>query len=145
MMVEGFTQGLSIVPFEDKGVRRIWDKSSEKWLFAVVDLIGVLTQSKNPAVYWRVLKKRLAKEGGNETVTICNGLKLPAADGKMRVTDVADVETMLRIVQSVPSPKAEPIKQVLIVDGAKIESPRFHEKAMAEAWLTKNCDEYRNA
>lgn len=127
---------LSIVPFEDKGVRRIWDKPAEKWLFAVVDLVGVLTESKSPSAYWRKLKQRL-KEEGNETVTNCHTLKLEAADGKMRSTDVADVETMLRIVQSVPSPKAEPIKQWLAKVGAeRIEEFKDPEKAIHRAVAT---------
>ncbi|MCX5749255.1 MAG: Bro-N domain-containing protein [Candidatus Saganbacteria bacterium] len=99
-----------IAVFEGKGIRRIWDSKAEKWYFSVVDIVAVLTDSQNPAVYWRVLKKRLLDEGANETVTKCNGLKMPAADGKMRITDMADTETMLRLIQSVPSPKAEPIK-----------------------------------
>lgn len=96
--------------FEGKSVRRLWDDKKEKWYFAVVDIIAILTESANPQVYWRVLKKRLIDEGSNETVTKCNGLKLVAPDGKMRETDVADVETIFRLIQSVPSKKAEPIK-----------------------------------
>lgn len=127
-------KGLSVVPFEDKGVRRLWDKEAEKWLFAVADVIGVLTQSKNPTVYWRVLKKRLISEGGKETVTKCNGLKLRAPDGKMRLTDVADVEVLLRIIQSVPSPKAEPLKQWLAKVGyERIEEIKDPEKAIHRA------------
>ncbi len=106
-MAERTTQ---IALFEGNVIRRHWDQEKEKWYFSVVDIVAVLTESKNPAVYWRVLKKRLLDEGSNETVTKCNGLKMPAADGKMRLTDVADTETMLRIIQSLPSPKAEPIK-----------------------------------
>jgi len=99
-----------IAIFEGKKIRRHWDEKKEKWYFSVVDIIAVLTDSENPQVYWRVLKKRLIDEGSNETVTKCNALKMLALDGKMRETDVADVETLLRLIQSVPSPKAEPIK-----------------------------------
>jgi hypothetical protein len=93
--------------FEEKQVRRAWDSTEEKWVFAIVDVIAILTDSPNPQVYWRVMKKRLMDEG-NETVTNCNGLKMTAADGKQRMTDVADTEQLLRLIQSVPSPKAEP-------------------------------------
>ena len=104
------TKQESIKLFEEKKVRTVWDDEQEKWYFSVVDVVGVLTESKDPQVYWRVLKKRLLEEG-NETVTNCNGLKLRAADGKMRLTDVADTEQIFRIIQSIPSPKAEPFKQ----------------------------------
>ena len=99
-----------IVVFQQQKIRRFWDEDQEKWFFSVVDVVTALTESQNPAVYWRVLKKRLLDEGGSETVTKCNGLKMPAADGKMRVTDMADTETMFLIIQSIPSPKAEPFK-----------------------------------
>ncbi|MDA1317259.1 MAG: BRO family protein [bacterium] len=99
-----------IAIFEGKKIRRMWDEKREKWYFSVVDIVGILTKSDNPQIYWRVLKKRLMDEGSNETVTKCNGFKMRARDGKMRLTDVADVETILRLVQSVPSKKAEPIK-----------------------------------
>ena len=96
--------------FQGKQIRRVWDEKQEKWYFSVVDVVAALSESKNPAVYWRVLKKRLLEEGGNQTVTKCNGFKLPAADGKIRLTDMADTETMFRIIQSIPSPNAEPFK-----------------------------------
>ena len=96
--------------FEDKKIRTVWDDEEEKWYFSIVDVVAVLTDSENPQTYWRVLKNRLKKEG-NETVTNCNALKLRAADGKMRLTDVADTEQLFRIIQSIPSPKAEPFKQ----------------------------------
>ena len=116
-----------IVVFESKQVRRIWH--NEEWWFAVVDVIDVLTESSNPSVYWRVLKKRLLDEGSNQTVTKCNGLKLKAADGKMRVTDCANTETLFRIIQSIPSPKAEPFKQWLAKVGyeriQEIENPEL--------------------
>jgi DNA-damage-inducible protein D len=104
-------QSTQIALFEGRYIRRHWDQERESWCFSVVDILTVLSDSKNPAVYWRVLKKRLLDEGSDETVTNCNGLKMPAADGKMRLTDMADTETMLRIIQSVPSPKSEPFKR----------------------------------
>lgn len=87
--------------FENKWVRSEWDEKEEKWYFAIVDIIAVLTDSDNPQVYWRVLKKRLLAEG-NESVTNCNALKMQAADGKMRLTDVADTKQLLRLIQSIP-------------------------------------------
>lgn len=107
----------SIKLFGDDKIRAIWDDDQEKWYFSIVDVIAVLTESPNPQTYWRVLKKRL-KDEGNKTVTNCNGLKMRAADGKMRLTDVADTEQLLRIIQSVPSPKAEPFKMWLAKVGA---------------------------
>ena len=95
--------------YENKQIRSVWDDEKEEWYFSVVDVVGVLTESENPQVYWRVLKKRL-KEEGNESVTNCNALKMKAADGKMRLTDVADMQGIFRIIQSIPSPKAEPFK-----------------------------------
>ena len=99
----------SIQIFEDRKVRTVWDESAEEWYFSVVDVVGILTDSVAPTVYWRKLKQRLKQEG-NETVTNCHGLKLKAADGKMRMTDVVDTEQLFRLVQSIPSPKAEPFK-----------------------------------
>ena len=102
----------SLAVFEDYKIRRVYDEESETWYFSVVDIIQVLIQQPEYQVarnYWKVLKNRLNKEG-SETVTKCNRLKLVAEDGKMRLTDVADPETLLRLIQSVPSPKAEPIK-----------------------------------
>lgn len=96
--------------FEDRKIRTVWDDKEEKWYFSIVDVVAALTDSENPQTYWRVLKNRLKKEG-NETVTNCNALKLRAADGKMRLTDVADTEQLFRLIQSIPSPKAEPFKQ----------------------------------
>src|SRR3989339_655980 len=113
----------SIAIFEDKPVRRIWSKKDEKWYFNVVDVVRALTDSVNPQVYWRVLKKRLLDDGANETVTKCNGLKMEAPDGKMRLTDMADVETLFRLIQSIPSPKAEPFKVWL----AKVGYERLRE------------------
>jgi len=94
--------------FEGKNIRRHWDSEKELWYFSVVDVVGVLSDSVDPLVYWRKLKQRLGEEGGNETVTKCHGLKMIAADGKMRITDVADTETLFRLIQSIPSPNAEP-------------------------------------
>lgn len=95
--------------YENKQIRSVWDEEKEEWYFSVVDVVAVLTESENPQVYWRVLKKRL-KDEGNETVTNCNALKMKANDGKMRLTDVADMQGIFRIIQSIPSPKAEPFK-----------------------------------
>ena len=99
----------SIQLFEEKKVRTFWDEKQEKWYFSIVDAIAILTDSIDPAAYWRKLKQRLKQEG-NETVTNCHGLKMRAADGKMRLTDVADTEQLFRLIQSVPSQKAEPFK-----------------------------------
>ena len=95
--------------FEDKKIRTVWDDEEEKWYFSIVDVVGALTDSIDANAYWRKLKQRLKQEG-NETVTSCHSLKLRAADGKMRLTDVADTEQLFRIIQSIPSPKADPIK-----------------------------------
>ena len=101
------TKKQAIKLFEEKKVRTVWDDEQEKWYFSIVDVCGVLTDSPNPRNYWKVLKYRLVKEG-NETVTNCNQLKFQAEDGKMRLTDVADTEQLFRLIQSIPSPKAEP-------------------------------------
>ena len=116
------SQDIQIQLFDNAKVRVVWDDEKEKYFFSVVDIVSVLTESSNPQTYWRVLKKRLMDEG-NETVTNCNALKLPASDGKMRLTDVADLEGILRIVQSIPSKKAEPVKQWL----AQVGSERMHQ------------------
>ncbi|MCK4913437.1 MAG: Bro-N domain-containing protein [Planctomycetes bacterium] len=113
----------SIVLFNQKQIRRFYDEKKELWYFSIVDVIEILTNSKNSAVYWRVLKKRLKDEGSDQTVTKCNGLKMLAADGKMRLTDVANTETLLRLIQSIPSPKAEPFKLWL----AKVGYERIEE------------------
>ncbi len=128
------TKNLAI--FEGRKVRRVWNEKEEKWLFAVVDIIAILTESSNSQVYWRVLKKRLIDEGSNETVTKCNGLKMAAPDGKMRETDVADTETLFRLIQSVPSKKAEPIKLWL----AKIGYERVQEMSDPEKALNRSRD-----
>lgn len=95
--------------FEDQPIRTAWNNEEEEWYFSIVDVVAVLTESPNPQTYWRVLKKRL-KDEGNECVTNCNALKMKAADGKRRLTDVANTEQVLRIIQSIPSKKAEPFK-----------------------------------
>lgn len=135
--------------FEEKQVRRAWNAEQQKWLFAIVDVIAILTESANPQTYWRVMKKRLLDEG-NETVTNCNALKMTAADGKQRMTDVADTEELLRIIQSIPSPKAEPFKLWLAKVGyerlEEIENPElaakrmraiYEQKGYSEEWIEK--------
>ena len=104
------TKKEAIKLFEEKKVRTVWDDEQEKWYFSIVDAIDILTESVDPTAYWRKLKQRLKAEG-NETVTNCHGLKMRATDGKMRFTDVADTEQLFRLIQSIPSPKAEPFKQ----------------------------------
>jgi DNA-damage-inducible protein D len=135
-----------IVVFESRQIRRVWHK--EEWWFSVVDVVEILSESSNPAVYWRVLKKRLKDEGSAQTVTNCNGFKLTAADGKLRLTDCANTETMFRIIQSIPSPKAEPFKAWLARVGyeriQEIENPElaaerarqyYRELGYDEAWI----------
>lgn len=125
----------SIKLFGNDKIRAVWDEEQEKWYFSVVDVVAVLTESPNPQTYWRVLKKRL-KDEGNETVTNCNGLKMPAADGKMRLTDVADTEQLLRIIQSVPSPKAEPFKMWLAKVGtARLDQMQDPELSIQQAMI----------
>lgn len=108
--------------FEEKKVRTLWDSEQEQWYFSIVDTIAVLTESVDASAYWRKLKQRLKAEG-NETVTNCHALKMKASDGKMRMTDVADTEQLFRMIQSIPSPKAEPFKLWL----AQIASERLDE------------------
>ena len=103
------TKKESIKIFEEKKVRTLWDDEQEKWYFSIVDVVGALTESSNPNNYWKVLKNRLKKEG-NESVTNCNQLKMQSSDGKYYKTDVADIEQLFRLIQSIPSPKAEPFK-----------------------------------
>ena len=103
------TKKEAIKIFEEKKVRTLWDDETEEWYFSIIDVIAVLTESDNPRKYWSVLKTRLRKEG-NETATNCSQLKMPSLDGKMRLTDVATTEQLFRIIQSIPSPKAEPFK-----------------------------------
>ncbi|MBU1131826.1 Bro-N domain-containing protein [Patescibacteria group bacterium] len=127
-----------IAIFEGNQIRRLWDEKKESWYFAVVDVIAALTNSDNPPVYWRVLKKRLIDEGSNETVTKCNALKMLAMDGKMRFTDAADTETMLRLIQSIPSPNAEPFKLWL----ARVGYERLEETADPELSIDRALKTY---
>lgn len=127
----------SIKLFEEKTIRTHWDEEKEKWYFSIVDVIAILTNSENPQTYWRVMKKRLIEEG-NETVTNCNALKMKAADGKMRMTDVADTEQLLRLIQSIPSKKAEPFKLWL----ARVGSERIDETADPEIAIDRALETY---
>jgi len=124
--------------FEGQKIRRHWDEDKELWYFSIVDVIAVLTNSDNPQVYWRVLKKRLIDEGSNETVTKCNALKMLAPDNKMRLTDVADTETILRLIQSIPSPNAEPFKLWL----ARVGYERLEETADPELAINRALKTY---
>lgn len=130
-------QNDNIQLFEDKRIRTAWDEEKEEWYFSIVDVVAVLTDSPNPQTYWRVLKKRL-KDEGNETVTSCNGLKMTAADGKRRLTDVADTEQLLRIIQSIPSPKAEPFKLWL----AQVGRERIEETIDPELTIDRALETY---
>ena len=118
--------------FESKQVRSAWNEQEQKWYFSITDIVAILTESIDPLAYWRKLKERLKKEG-NETVTNCHGLKMQASDGKMRMTDVADTEQLLRLIQSIPSPKAEPFKQWL----AKVGYERMQEISDPEQSLDR--------
>ena len=120
--------------FEGSHVRRYWDEEKELWYFSVSDIIAILTDSVDPLAYWRKLKQRLLAEGGNESVTKCHGLKMVASDGKMRLTDVADTEVILRLIQSIPSPKAEPFKLWL----AKVGYERMREMSDPEIALNRS-------
>lgn len=123
----------NIALFEKDPVRRVWDKEKEKWYFSVVDVVRVLTGSQDARNYWKVLKSRLIGDGANQTVTNCNQLKFLASDGKMRETDAADVETLLRLIQSIPSPKAEPFKLWL----AKVGYERIQETIDPELTISR--------
>jgi BRO family, N-terminal domain len=127
----------AIKVFEDKSVRALWDQQEEKWYFSIVDVVKSLTDSVDPGAYWRKLKQRL-KEEGNETVTNCHGLKMLAPDGKMRVTDVADTAQLFRLIQSIPSPRAEPFKLWL----AQIASERLDEMQDPELTIDRALAEY---
>ena len=134
------TKETAIKIFNDRKIRTHWDEDQEKWYFSIVDVVGILTDSINPQIYWRVMKKRLSDEG-NETVTNCNGLKMLATDGKMRLTDVADTEQLFRLIQSIPSPKAEPFKLWLAQVGRErideIEDPESGIDRLMETYLRK--------
>ena len=123
--------------FEDKRIRTAWNEETEEWYFSVVDVVSVLTDSVDGRKYWNKLKQRL-KEEGNETVTNCHQLKMKAADGKMRLTDVADTEQLLRIVQSIPSPKAEPFKMWL----AQVGRERIEETIDPELTIERALETY---
>ena len=131
------TKETAIKLFEEKQVRSIWDDKQEKWYISIVDVIALLTESSDANAYWRKLKQRL-KEEGNETVTNCHGLKMLAADGKMRMTDVADVEQLFRLIQSIPSPKAEPFKVWL----AQVGSERLDEMQDPELSIDRGLEQY---
>ena len=124
--------------FNNEEIRTIWKKEEEKYYISIVDVVGVLSESENPQIYWRVLKNRLRKDG-NETVTNCNGLKLKAKDGKYRLTDVTDIEGMFRVIQSIPSKNAEPFKQWL----ARLGSERIDEIYDPSIALQRAIDVYR--
>lgn len=124
--------------FGELKIRTVWDDKAEKWYFSVVDVIAVLTESENPRNYWKVLKNRLKKEG-NQTVTNCNQLKLIAEDGKMRMTDVADQEQLFRLIQSIPSPKAEPFKLWM----ARVASERLDQFQDPELSIQQALADYR--
>lgn len=146
------TQYGAIKVFEHKRVRSSWDAETETWYYSIVDVVGILTDqpdTRHASNYWKVLKNRLAREGC-ELVTNCNQLKMPAEDGKMRLTDVADPKLLLRIIQSIPSPKAEPFKQWLAEVGKErleeIEDPElaisraiytYRKKGRSEAWINQ--------
>lgn len=132
------TKKQAIQLFEERKVRTIWDDTTEKWYFSIVDVVAVLTDSIAPGAYWRKLKERLKKEG-NETVTHCHSLRLTAADGKMRSTDVADQEQLFRLIQSVPSPKAEPFKQWM----AQVASNRIDQIQDPELSIEQAIADYR--
>jgi len=134
------TKETAIKLFNEKQIRTHWDDDKGKWYFSIVDVVGILTESENPQTYWRVMKKRLLDEG-NETVTNCNALKMQAADGKMRLTDVADTEQIFRLIQSIPSPKAEPFKLWLAQVGSdrldEIENPELATQRTRELYNLK--------
>ncbi|QRI83688.1 hypothetical protein JQC68_06085 [Glaesserella parasuis] len=133
-------ENMDIKLFEDKEVRSVWDEEQEKWYFSIIDVIEILTEQPNyqgARNYWKVLKSRLLKEG-NETVTNCNQLKMRAEDGKLRLTDVADVPQLLRLIQSIPSPKAEPFKLWL----AQVGSERLDELQDPELTINRAMQDY---
>ena len=131
------SQNDKIQLFEDKRIRTAWDEENEEWYFSIVDAVSVLTDSKDPQAYWRKLKQRLISEG-NETVTNCHGLKMTAADGKKRLTDVANTEQLLRLIQSIPSPKAEPFKLWL----AQVGCERIEETIDPEITIERALETY---
>ena len=143
------TEETKIKLFQNQKVRYKWDDELEEYQFSVIDVVGFLSESKNPSQYWRTLKSRLNDEGA-QSVTICNRLKMPAKDGKMRETDVATAKQLLRIIQTIPSPNAEPFKQWLAQVGSErldeIADPEiaieravatYREKGYSEEWITQ--------
>lgn len=132
------TENTQIKLFEDKKVRTLWDKESEEWYFSVVDVVAVLTESANPNNYWKVLKNRLKKEG-SQLVTDCNQLKMPSSDGKMYKTDCMNTEQLFRLIQSIPSPKAEPFKLWM----AQVAKERLDEMQDPEKGIQWALAEYR--
>lgn len=129
----------AIAIFNGSKIRRYWDEEKELWYFSVSDVVGVLSNSKNSVVYWRKLKERLKKEGGNESVTKCHALKMLSPDGKLRLTDAADTQTMFRIIQSIPSPNAEPFKLWL----AKVGYERLEETEDPELAIDRALKTYQ--
>ena len=138
MLVIDLTNENGIKLFQNSQIRTKWDSDIEDYYFSVIDVVGVLTESKNPSQYWRTLKSRLKDEGW-EGVTNCNRLKMLASDGKMRLTDVANSKQLLRIIQSIPSPKAEPFKQWL----AQLGKERLEEIADPEQAIERAINDYR--
>ena len=132
------TQHNAIKLFETKKVRTIWDDKEEKWYFSIVDVVAVLTDSPNPRKYWSVLKTRLKKEG-SELTTNCSQLKMRSADGKMYLTDVADTQQLLRLIQSIPSPKAEPFKQWM----AQVATERLNQMQDPELSINQALVDYK--
>jgi len=131
------TKTSKIVLFQDQKIRRDWNKKEQKWYFSVIDIVKALTDSTNPRDYWFKMKIRVRSEDGIELSTICRQLKMVAIDGKLRITDVADTESILRIIQSIPSPKAEPMKQWLARIGyERIEETEDPEKGIQRALST---------
>jgi len=134
------TKDTAVKLFEHRQIRTKWDEERQKWYFAIVDVVGVLTDSPKPRTYWSVLKTRLKKEG-SQLATNCSQLKMQAADGKSYQTDVADTEQLLRLIQSIPSPKAEPFKQWLAQVGyeriQEIENPELAQERMKQLYEQK--------
>ena len=142
------TKRESLQLFEERKVRTAWDSNEEKWYFSIIDVVAVLTDSADYQTarnYWKVLKNRLTAEG-NETVTKCNQFKMRAADGKMRKTDVADIEQLFRLIQSIPSPKAEPFKQWMAqVASVRIDQMQDPELSIEQAMADYHRLGYSNA
>lgn len=131
-------EDIIIKVFQDQGIRAKWNSEIGEYYYSIIDVIEILTESKNPQQYWRTLKNRL-KEEGNETVTNCNALKMPAKDGKMRLTDVANSKELLRLIQSIPSPKVEPLKLWL----AEVGNERINEVVDPEIAINRAIETYR--